>query len=78
MNKKEVLDAMSQEFQKSLQDIDVTNGDVIKAMFPKSKTVQLTNMTIAVWYEVIGDCGKWVNYQIDWWNAKYKAESEEK
>lgn len=52
---------------------DATNGDVIKAVFPKSKTVQLTNMTIAVWYEVIGDCGKWVNYQIDWWNAKYKG-----
>ena len=52
---------------------DATNGDVIMAMFPNVEIEQLTNMTIAVWYEVKGDCGKWVNYSIDWWNAKYKG-----
>ena len=34
MNKKEVLDAISQKFRKSLQDLGVTNADVWRAIFP--------------------------------------------
>jgi len=77
MNKKEVLDAISQEFRKSLQDIGVTNGDVIKAMFPNAEVyVQEWKdfKSIVVWFE---------NAQVShdftwkWWNAPYKAESEE-
>ena len=34
MNKKEVLDALAEEFRKSLQDLGVTNADVWRAVFP--------------------------------------------
>ena len=63
MNKKEVLDAISQEFRKSLQDIDATNGEVIKMMFPNCKVTILEDGVIC-----------WEQYESDWWNAPYKKE----
>jgi hypothetical protein len=59
MNKKEVLDAISQEFRKSLQDIGVTNGDVIKMMFPDMEQPHFYGM-------------KRYMYDTTWWNAPYK------
>lgn len=73
MNKKEVLDAISQEFRKSLQDIGATNGEVIEAMFPNCEAITLLDGTISVKYKKHG-C--WVHYEYDWWNAPYKGAQE--
>lgn len=61
MNKKEVLDAISREFRKSLQDLGVTNGEVIKILFPNCKVTILEDGVIC-----------WEQYESDWWNAPYK------
>ncbi len=74
MHKKEVLDAISQEFQKSLQDIGATNAEALKAVFPN------------VIFEIEDDCphvvdialgGLVQSFHKDWLNAPY-TESEER
>ncbi len=47
---------------------DLTNGDVIKALFPGEL---LTSITNALWW------GDNMSFSKEWWNAPYKAESEE-
>jgi hypothetical protein len=52
---------------------EATNGDMIKAMFPDVDVKEKNNG-----YEVyfgVGTAIQFFNYQ--WWNAPYKAESEE-
>ena len=51
---------------------NATNGDVIKAMFPDVE-VKEKNNGIEVYFG-IGTAIQFFNHQ--WWNAKYKAESE--
>ena len=46
-----------------------TNGDVIKAMFPNFHTNEMSH-TIWVGYDDM-------SFRKEWWNAPYKAESEE-
>lgn len=53
-----------------------TNGDVIKTLFNVKdddiKTFKLSNMAIV-------DTWDWrMEMNLDWWNAPYKAESEDK
>lgn len=48
-----------------------TNGDVIKVLFPNAKVVE-TNTVVG-----IGIDGT-TTFNKDWWNAPYKAESEDK
>ena len=71
MNKKEVLDAISQEFRESLQDIGATNGDVIKAMFPNAEISQNPyTPSVDVFF---GDSGiMMMRVGRSLWNAKYK------
>ena len=47
-----------------------TNGDVIKAMFPNFHTDEMSH-TIWVGYDDM-------SFRKEWWNAPYKAESEDK
>ena len=49
-----------------------TNGDMIKAMFPKLE-VEIEGIYVTCWI----DEHKWIEFGLDWWNASYKAESEE-
>lgn len=54
---------------------DATNGDMIKAMFPnawKSNYIDSDNKCTLY----IGDDE--LEVDIDWWNAPYKTESEDK
>ena len=48
---------------------EVTNGEVIKAIFPNEL---LTSTTSTLWW------GDNMSFNKDWWNAPYKAESEDK
>ena len=48
----------------------ITNGDVIKAVFPKDVIIEANNGCTYF--------GAKVRIHTDWWNAPYKAESEEK
>jgi hypothetical protein len=50
-----------------------TNGDMIKAMFPSSEVREI--MDDLVHYTLDGYVGAYIPK--DWWNAPYKAESEE-
>lgn len=51
----------------------VTNGDVIKAMFPDVDVKERNNG-----YEVYFGVGTAIQFfNCKWWNAPYKAESEE-
>ena len=49
-----------------------TNGDVIKLMFPAYE-VEIEGDHVTCWI----DEHKWIRFDLDWWNAPYKAESEE-
>lgn len=48
---------------------NATNGDMIKAIFPNEL---LTSITSTLWW------GDNMSFNKDWWNAPYKAESEDK
>ena len=57
---------------------NATNGDVIKAMFPNTsihyhKADELVDDYVSV--NIMG-CDTQQDYSAEWWNAKYKAESE--
>ena len=76
MNKKEILDAISQEFQKSLQDIGATNGEVIKMMFPDASIYEGHGYGY-VYSDVVRIPENYMmTYDINWWNAKYKGVSK--
>lgn len=49
----------------------ITNGDMIKAIFPNIDTEQIEDII-----DVYGMSKCRVTYDTDWWNAPYKAESE--
>ncbi|MEE3344758.1 MAG: hypothetical protein VZS44_11740, partial [Bacilli bacterium] len=71
----------------------VTNGDMIKALFPSAEVKEeivktISNGDILVGYEVFlyihkprknGDFGfgTKMKFSKEWWNSPYKAESEE-
>lgn len=46
---------------------EITNGEVIKAIFPNEL---LTSITSTLWW------GDNMSFNKDWWNTPYKAESE--
>ena len=52
-----------------------TNGDMIKAVFPntESRLDKNTGITLVRWEDGTTKC-----YKTEWWNAQYKAESEDK
>ena len=57
-----------------------TNGDIIKAMFPN---VEIEEITGSFDKDKILGYRTWLgghsqDYFLDWWNAPYKAESEDK
>lgn len=54
---------------------NLTNGDVIKAMFPKAFFDDYVNQWDEVESVVMDNE---IYFDIDWWNAPYKTESEEK
>ena len=59
---------------------NATNGEVIKAMFPNvsihyHKANELVDDYVSV---NIKDCDTQQDYSAEWWNAPYKAESEDK
>ena len=49
-----------------------TNGDVIKAIFPKAKVWKSSGKIC------VDGHGCFKTFSIDWWNAPYKAETEVK
>lgn len=49
----------------------MTNGDVIKGMFPKREVIEHDTYIEVAWGEGMDEFDK------NWWNAPYKAESEE-
>ena len=51
----------------------ITNGDMIKAIFPNIDTEQIEDII-----DVYGMSKCRVTYDTDWWNAPYKTESEDK
>ena len=57
----------------------ITNGDMIKAMFPYIKVEDKCSMYYSVNIENLSsDKGlNTVGFRKDWWNAPYKTESEE-
>lgn len=73
-NKKE-LDAISQNYRETLQDIGVTNGEVLKTIFPN---VEISPNPYTPSVDLfVGDILMMRVYRY-WWNAPYKAESEDK
>lgn len=58
---------------KIIIDDTSTNGDIIKTMFPRLKIKIPQDMVVT-----FGENYEFQNiYPIEWWNAKYKAESED-
>lgn len=50
----------------------ITNGDMIKAIFPNIDTEQIEDII-----DVYGMSKCRVTYDTEWWNAPYKTENEE-
>lgn len=55
---------------------DATNGDVIKALFSKIKYYNEDSSCATLKIDM-GEHNEYVDFYEDWWNAPYKAESEE-
>lgn len=58
-----------------------TNGDMIKAMFPNAEiecgsVIDENCEFFKIVYVKYNGHSAWVHYELDWWNAPYKAESE--
>ena len=53
---------------------EVTNGDMIKSMFPNVQTREVCNGEL-VEFTLDGVVG--ISVTKEWWNAPYKTESEE-
>ena len=58
---------------------DATNGEVIKAMFPNAEydyheKSELVDAHVTVF---INDCDTYQDYSMDWWNAKYKENTND-
>ena len=52
---------------------NATNGDVVKAVFPKARIYEDKSETMVCFDGLVKRC----YYPLSWWNASYKAESEE-
>lgn len=50
---------------------NATNGDIIRAMFPKAEVIEKRAV-------VMVGISRMIVFDFDWWNAPYKAESEDK
>ncbi len=58
---------------------EVTNGDVIKLLFPQIKTIPSVNDSLLrVFYLDSNNREDYELFDADWWNAPYKAESGDK
>ena len=55
---------------------NATNGDVIKALFPKIKYYNEDTSCVTLKIDM-GEHNEYVDFYEDWWNAPYKAESED-
>lgn len=55
---------------------NLTNGDIIKAMFPDAQIDYHEKSDLRYVTVFIKDCDTCQDYSYDWWNAPYKAESE--
>ena len=53
---------------------NAANGDIIKAMFPNMKVGFITENQIGVYY--VKNAPYATVFDLDWWNAPYKAERE--
>lgn len=53
----------------------VTNGDVIKAMFPNIRIIEMPEVEVVEVHD--GLLGESRNFSWGWWNSPYKPESEE-
>lgn len=51
---------------------NATNGDMIKAMFPNVDIV-IHNITVYMIFDMRSNA---ISFDLNWWNAPYKAESE--
>lgn len=51
-----------------------TNGDMVMAMFPNA-IIEINELGSMV-HVKYNNHTCWVNYELDWWNAPYKIESE--
>ena len=54
----------------------LTNGDVIKALFPKSAVTETQGLVPRVCFELHSGEQCTSFFDAKWWNAPYKAESE--
>lgn len=55
----------------------MTNGDMIKAMFPNAKTWEVTRDDIHCAFIDFKDICEIKSFPLSWWNAPYKKEVEE-
>ena len=56
---------------------DMTNGDVIMAMFPNAKTWEVTRDDVHCAYIEFKDICEIKSFPLSWWNAPYKKENKE-
>ena len=66
---------VSESRYKSILPENATNGDVIKAIFPNVEIARIQANCVIIWIDK-----PWIKCEISnhWWNAPYKAESEDK
>ena len=69
-------DVLTEECKRHIEEVPsafegMTNGEVVKAVFP-SFTVEVNSDWVACWI----DPHETIGFDLDWWNAPYKAESE--
>lgn len=74
MNKTELLRALTERFVEGFDDIKVTNGDIIRALFPACRIKDTNEDSYFMEFTLDGV----VSYAIEkgWWNALYNGENK--
>ena len=71
MNKKELLEALMERFVAGFEGVNVTNGDVIKAMFPN---IQIREVCSGQLVEFTFDGIVGTSVAKEYWTAPYRRE----
>lgn len=73
----ETIDMFLKSFDSVKVISEMTNGDVIKLLFPDAKTWEVARDDIHCAYIEFKNICEIKSFPLSWWNAPYKVESEE-
>ena len=69
-----LCESCAREIEKRIIELDkneITNGDVIKAVFPSAEVTEIIEGTVNISLDT------WTPFSEDWWNSPYKEKQDD-